>query len=160
MRRILIGWLAGAALLLGGYALFTATHPALPPGTPDADPGRTGFLSLILGLPLLLSGVRLAKEEATGSIASWLIPGLLAAVALLVALPLGFAPGDPFRCAELARREIARPIPCSTAEIARSVVLVEAAVLWVVFGAWTLAVAALRRRARDTRSGRKVGAVR
>ncbi|MDQ3708706.1 MAG: hypothetical protein M3387_05280 [Actinomycetota bacterium] len=161
MRRILLGWLAGGALLLGGYALFTATHPALPPGTPDAEPGRAGFLSLILVLPLLLSGVRLAKEEATGSIASWLIPGLLAVMALLMALPLGFAPGDPFRCAELARREIARPVPCSTDAMARSVVLIEAAVLWGVFGAWTLAVAAVRRRsrqARDNRARRRVGA--
>lgn len=161
MRRILNGWLAGAALLLGGYALFIATHPALPAGTPDAEPGRVGFLSLILVLPLLLSGVRLAKEEATGSAAVWLIPVLVAALALLIALPLGFAPGDPFRCAELARREIARPIPCSTPALARSVVLVEAAVLWVVFGVWTLAVAALRRRsrkARDHRARRKVGA--
>jgi len=45
--------------------------------------------------------------------------------------------------------------------MARSVVLIEAAVLWGVFGAWTLAVAAVRRRsrqARDNRARRRVGA--
>lgn len=150
-RRFWIAWALSGVAAAGAYLLLWEFNPALPYATGGEDYPRVGITSAVLGIPLLLSVVRVSKMRDPGTPARYLVPAFLGLGIFVVGSMAGFIP-DALGCAGIARFG---PLPsdCTTSSAVRGDILTEMAALWLLYGALSALVAALRSRRARRREG-------
>jgi hypothetical protein len=143
VKRFWIAWLASLAGIGAIWFWWWATHPASERSTGGGGLPRVGAVFIVLGLPALLSALRLSKIDDPGSAAHWLIPAFLALTVALFSLLVGYVPDNPGECSQLVSFDI-DPSYCSTTLEVRMRAWVEATAFWFAFGGITFLVARVR----------------